>query len=450
MASSLFKGDLSEKNTGKKIFLIFFAVYTLILFIVTGFTQFSCYPMVTGGNLLKFCNNQERKLEIIKDSRTHGNTLLTLASNPESDESVLRALTNSLNVSRVANNRKKLESALAYNPNTPVDVLDAFVKSEDLGVLVSIAQRKSATLELLREVANNPHLLAVTSNLLVAKDFSIQKALEYKKALEVQKALINNPQIPEDVLLELAKSKEPLILYQIAILEEPRASTREPHIYKAPASVIREIVNNPVVDASDMPVDSQENQIREKLNILLARNKNTPEDVLKKLANSNNYVALLGVINNSQVSKSVIKKVGDNPITWGKDSSSIQISLASKNNVSRKIWEKLANSNNLDVLLTLSKNPALPSDLKNMVAKKIITDANTSIDSEPPSPEPAVEPLSENNKPNCIGKHVRNNLLGGAAAAVGFLFGGPLGALAAYGTVTGSLESVTNLSSCQF
>ena len=68
----------------------------------------------------------------------------------------------------------------------------------------------------------------------------------------------------------------------------------------------------------------------------------------------------------------------------------------------------------------------------------------------PQTPDIANNILLETKKNNCLGKHIRNNLLGGAAGTLGFLFAGPVGALAAYSTVTASLETVTNLSNCQF
>lgn len=65
--------EFSGEKLVKKIPTIVLVSCTLILFWVTGWIQFSCYPMVTGGVLPKFCNSQETKLKIIKDRRSHGN-----------------------------------------------------------------------------------------------------------------------------------------------------------------------------------------------------------------------------------------------------------------------------------------------------------------------------------------------------------------------------------------
>lgn len=302
-----------------------------------------------------------------------------------------------------------------------IDVLDAFVKSEDVGILEQIAKRSNATPELLRKVANNPHA----------------------DAFEVQKALVKNSEIPEDVLEKLAKSKEPEILWAIAKLKNYSVSSESPPRFKASANVLRKLANNPV--ANDPKI---QDKYLKNLSIQIAANHNTPEDILKKLAGSTNYDVLLLVTENANASESVMERVGENSITWKE--SSIQISLASKTNIPRKLMQKLANSDDGNVLLALSKNSALPSELKNLVIERLHQYTND-LKIETPQPiDISDNPFAENKKLNCSGKHFRNNLLGVAAAGVGFLVGGPVGALAAYGTVTGSLESATTLSGCQF
>ncbi|MEH2409448.1 hypothetical protein [Nostoc sp.] len=391
----------------RKSLWISFICLTAILFVLTGLVQFSCYPMITGGNLPKFCQSQETRLEIIKDHRTHGNVLLNLASNPESDESVLRALTSSLDSPKVASNPKKLQSALGFNPNTPIDVLDAFVKSEDVDILENISKRLDATPELLREVANNPHA----------------------DAKKVQKLLVENPRAPEDVLQKLANSKEPEILWEIARLKQ------------ASSSVLREIYNNPVASLIE---------IQRKL----ASNKNIPEDILQKLANSTDSRVLSYVINHPSAYTSVLERVGENAIIWDDSKIGFQRTLAEKPNIPRKLIEKLASSNDRKVLESLyHDNPTVPPDIKEECRKKLGITQPPDVETFPPTlPLPldtSNNPFSENNKSNCTGKHVLNNLIGGAVSVLGFLVGGPVGAVAAYGAMTVSLETVTTVSGCQ-
>ncbi|MEL6442142.1 MAG: hypothetical protein AAFQ80_23220 [Cyanobacteria bacterium J06621_8] len=405
---------LSVKNSSKKKLKILIIFSTILLFGLTGWAQLSCYPMITGGVLPKFCNNIESKLKIIKDPRTHGDTLLVLASNPESDESVLRTLTSFLNSPKVANNPKVLQRALAFNPKTPVDALDTFVKSEDVGILENIAKRSNATPELLRKIVDNPH--------------SNTKA--------VQKALVENPHTPEDVLQKLANnSKELEILWRIARLKQVSANS------------LREIANNPT--ASDI-----------KIQRVLAVNPKTPEDVLQKMADSRDTRVLSYVINNQNSSTLVLERVGENNIIWESHNIGLQRSLAEKENISLKLIERLASSNDRKILETFYyDNPAVSLDLKEQYRRQLgiifsndENDENNKYLKEDPLP-PIIpdEPFDDNSPENkCIDKHIRNNAIGGAAAVVGFLFGGPTGAVIAYGAMTGSLETLTNFSECQF
>ena len=385
----------------KRVVWIFLISFTVILFMVTGWTQFSCYPMVTAGVLPKFCNSQKSKLEIIKDSRTHGNTLMILASNPESDENILRTLTSSLDSPKVANNVKMLQRALAFNSKTPVDVLDALVKSKDVDILTNIAKRSNATPELLREVANNPY--ADTKN--------------------VQKALVENRQAPEDVLSKLANSKELEILWKIAKSQQ------------ATVNVLRTVANNPIASNPN-------------LQQLLASNQNISEDVLQNLANSTNPKVLFKVLNNPNASTLVIEKIAENSITW--ENFSIQISLAEKKDVPDKLMKKLAESDDGSVLWALSQNPALPSDLKNIVVKKL--EPSIVFYSEPfQQPyvqEPLPNPFSENQKNNCRANHFVNQLIGVTGGVVGALIGGPPGAAIGYSSTTTMIEIAT-ASECQ-
>lgn len=401
---NLFSNIFSEKKLWTVT--IFF---TAILFILTGWTQFSCYPMVTAGVLPKFCYRPDKILKIIPDIKTHGSTLMILAANPESDESVLRTLTSSLDSPKVNPHLKILQRAIAFNPHTPVDVLHNFVKSEDVGILENIAKRANATPEILREIAANPHA----------------------ETFVVQKALVENPQIPEDILQKLAKSQESKILWAISNLKQ------------ATPTILRQIANNPVISNNVIQDEYLKN-----IPIKLAANQNTPEDVLQKLAEYTNYSVLLLVTKNVNSSEAVMELVAENPLTWQENG--IQISLASSPKISLKLIEKLANSDDGNVLLALSQNSVLPPPLKNIVIQRLDQFTDNLKIQIPQTPDIANNILLETKKNNCLGKHIRNNLLGGAAGTLGFLFAGPVGALAAYSTVTASLETVTNLSNCQF
>lgn len=361
--------------------------------------------MITSGILPKFCNSQEAKLRIIKDPRTHGNTLGILASDPQSDETVLRTLVSYLDSPKVSNNPRVLQYRLALNPNTPTEVLDAFVKSEDVDVLTNIAKRANATQELLRKVAEN------------------SKANDKV----VQEALIKNSQTPEDVLQKIADSKELRILTELAKSKQ------------ATANVLKAVANNPVA--------SNPNTQR-----VLAINKNASEDVLSVLADSTDRQVLYYTVTNPNISTSVLEKVGSNTTTWKDTGVEIQVALAENASTSLKLVEKLASSKYRDVLEALYwKNPNISPSLKEELRQSLKMELET----KPSETKLSILPKekeggAETGNFKCTGKHFRNNLIGGAAAAIGFLFGGPAGAVAAYGVVTGSLETATTASSCLF
>ncbi len=62
---------------------------------------------------------------------------------------------------------------------------------------------------------------------------------------------------------------------------------------------------------------------------------------------------------------SVLETVGNNPIIWGDDNIGFQRSLAEKPNISRKLIEKLASTNDRKILETFYyDNPNVPKELK--------------------------------------------------------------------------------------
>lgn len=159
--------------------------------------------------------------------------------------------------------------------------------------------------------------------------------------------MVENSQTPKDVLQKLSNSKEIEILWKIATLEQ------------APISALKEMANNPV--ASDIRIQQA-----------LAANQNTPENVLEKMAESTDYRVLLNVINNLNVSTSVLEGVGKNAIIWDDSKIDFQRALAEKPNISDKLIEKLVNSNDRKVLETLyHDNPTVPEQFKEECRRKL-------------------------------------------------------------------------------
>jgi hypothetical protein len=518
----------------KKTLLNLVIISTLILFIFTGLTQFSCYPMVTNGALPKFCNNPKNKLEIINNPKTNWQTLYKIAKDRKSDEDTLRKLTKSLDEFNLFENvRKKLERTLTENTNTPTDILDAFVESDDVGILKIIAERTNASPELLRKVAKNPILDSLQSD-------SLQNDQAKEAVTDLGRALVNNRNTPDDVLPKLAKSKEPYILYDIANPKNPSTN------FKASANVLREIANNPFAD-NLLPSDDKPPQFKKYVKMAVASNPNTPEDVLLQLADSKdidvlkvsaNVIASPNVLrkiadnlfsdnlldseqkvkselaNNSNTPEdilfklaeledpeilnslvktkypSVLNRIGENKIF---DSDVyLQRSLAENPYISARITEKLAVSKDLKTLIYLSLNPNIsrkaieqliqsgyqevidnlfkkndnvPSDLKEECRKLLQNSyenlkAQNSSEDEPVPIKMAKKDDNKSVQPNiqfpqrrknCTGEHIRNNLFGLAAGTIGLFFsaGNPVVATLAYGAVTSSLEAKTSVLGCQ-
>lgn len=414
--------DRVPASRNKMIVQISSIFLTMVLLIVTGMNQFSCYPMITNGELPKFCYSQNVELDIIRSPKTHGSTLSLLASKPELGEAVIRALATSLDSPRVANNPREIERNLAFNPNIPTDVLGSFVKSEDPGVLIKIANRTNVTPEILRDISNNSHV-----------------DLE-----QLQLALVKNPEVPEDVLNKLAKTtNKSSVLFAIAALTYPPKNANDPPVFRASASILQEVMRNPLVNDS-----KNRDQYLENLPIQLANNFNTPEDVLLSLSTSQKPSVLRSIIQHPSHYKSVLEKIEINSTIWKESNLSLQRLVAAQDSISSNLAQKLSEINDRIVLSSLYDNPSISPDLKEIIGKKLNINPNSE-ELLPPDPDPVVIKIPETRETTvCPEKHIRNNFIGGAAAALGFFFGGPIGALAAYGAVTGTMEAATTFSDC--
>ncbi len=115
--------ELSPNKSESKKFNWFLLVLLVLPLIVTAKIQFFCYPMITNGELGKACYSEPTLSQVIQDPHTHGNTLYKLASDPKSDESLLRDLSSKLDFPRVDYDPIILQTKLLDNKNTPSDVL---------------------------------------------------------------------------------------------------------------------------------------------------------------------------------------------------------------------------------------------------------------------------------------------------------------------------------------
>jgi|GEM_PF-7111779 hypothetical protein len=443
-------------------------VSTILLFVITGWIQSSCYPMITGGILPKSCQDQERKLEIIQDRRTHGNVLLLLALDPNSDKNLIRALISSLDQPRVGYNkseRQKIQMAIARRSDTPDDVLETLAKSDDLDVLETIA-RQTASANVLRAVYNNPKANVYEIQMLLAENSQtpddVLRKLADLRILDLLLEITNRQQISVDVIRALAfnsinqdvkseelKSSENKsnintyekihrvlaknletpddVLQKLADLTEPATLLEIAKRKQISVNILRTLANNLSIN------NNPSVQLR------IAINPTSSEDVLQTLANSKYDRTLLAVIKNPHSTKSVIKIVADNPIVWSGDL--VQLVLASNTNITTNIIERLASSTNVDILSNLYNNPVVSPEIKQSIAKRLpyySPQPHKPPDPIPPevpeTPEPIPNPkISSSVKPNCSEKRTNNVLIG---SATGLLSGLITGGLIAFGVIS--------------
>lgn len=127
-------------------------LWVILLFLPLVFTtkvQFSCYPLITNGELPQVCYQEPNISKIIQDKFTHGNVLYNLASK-SSDESILRKLSSNLDISRVDYDSLILQVELLGNKNTPPDLSES--------IFTKLINGKTPLSEqLLEKLARNPN-----------------------------------------------------------------------------------------------------------------------------------------------------------------------------------------------------------------------------------------------------------------------------------------------------
>ncbi len=115
----------------------------ILLFGITGRIQFSCNPMVTGGDLPGFCSSAEI-VGNVSTRPTHGDSINKIAADPSQDSDTLGKISD-IQQPAVEDNLQVRTYALARNPNTPENTLLKLSESDDLEVLKGLLSNKSAT-----------------------------------------------------------------------------------------------------------------------------------------------------------------------------------------------------------------------------------------------------------------------------------------------------------------
>lgn len=334
--------------------LIIFAIF---LFIRTTQIQFSCFPMVTGGNLPIFCSNLEMKEKIIGNPRTHGITVFTMAKDPNQNSGILEKIYET-KTTYVEDDREKIINILSQNSKTPEsvlldlantnnssDTLSVLARLKNSKVLKTLLSNPNATKDpivvgilcnnpvvnqvipdavktchsMIKEIAKNPEtqekellVLAELPDLDLLRTLAKnQSILKYSTVIErltsntvINKELAKNTGTSENILSKLAKSED------LNILDVVLSNDSVINYY---SSVKEKLCNNPVIQKEKRSVCNITTSLEETIRI--AKNPNTPEKELVILSGSEEQRVLEALLSNPNVEKypKVIERLCNNP-----------------------------------------------------------------------------------------------------------------------------------------
>lgn len=139
-------GEVSHAGMGSDVFKFWtglLIIAGILLFGITGHIQYSCNPMVTGGDLPGFCSSAE-VIKKIGSSPTHGDSINKIAADANQDGDTLKRISEIQEQESLVEDNPQIRTyALAKNPNTPENVLFQLAGSDDLEVLTGLLSNKS-------------------------------------------------------------------------------------------------------------------------------------------------------------------------------------------------------------------------------------------------------------------------------------------------------------------
>ncbi len=251
-----------------------------------------------------------------------------VASNPKTPESILRKL---------AKNKSGLDLVkweIATNVNTPPGILSEFAESQDLDILIAVANNQSSTKKILEKLSFYPddevkHCVASNPN----SPKHVLDELIKDPSVSVRRGLALNLNIPEDISLKLAKDQ---ILVQGLLAENNQISN----------SALDELLKIP---------DVKEN---------LVRNSKLTKDQLKQLVTTGDESIWLEVALNKNVSREILEEVYGTQ-TKNED---ILAALASNPQVPRDILEDLSKNKSIDIRAAAAGNPNASVEMLKRIA----------------------------------------------------------------------------------
>ncbi len=283
------------------------------------------------------------------------------------------------------NLRVAIETNIAKNPNTPLNVLEALIKAPYTKVKSAIAKRTDLPKHLVIELAmdyrvhtmnflpQNPHISSSW----------LQEMAEHPRE-RVRQMVARHPNTPTDLLVDLAKDLElrqfvaenpstpPEVLEQLAMDSRGDIQASVARNSNAPGYVLEILGGTPFHD------------------LLLARHGNTPSATLQKvlwrLALNERLSIRKYVAQHSHAPVSILTK-------WAKQSPELRPWIALNIRTPSRILEELAKDTSKDVRYGVAKNVNTPPHVLEKLAEDWRLEVRQAIASNPTTPGNILEVL---------------------------------------------------------
>lgn len=174
-------------------------LWVVLLFLPLIFTtkiQFSCYPLITNGELPQVCYQEPNISNVVIDSHTHGNVLYKIGTTTK-EESILRKLFSNLDIPRVDYEPQRVQIAILGNTSTPPDLSETIFNN-------LISDKVPLSENLLRILALNPNTSeSILQSLVSTNNEYINSLISQRSQLSVETiALLYNFAINYDSIYE--------------------------------------------------------------------------------------------------------------------------------------------------------------------------------------------------------------------------------------------------------
>ena len=228
-----------------------------------------------------------------------------IAYNRNTPADILKALSKSKD--------KVVIEYISRNPNTPADALEILSKSEESKIRYEVSRHINVDQNTLIQLAKDSDIFTVVS---AAGNSNMPAntlaALSKSENTRIRKSVAGNKNTPKDILKYLSKDPD----FSVVIAVAGNSNTSEDTLVVLSKSEEFD-VRIKVAGNSNTPEDtlavlskSEDNRIK----IAISRNKAAPSDVLKYLSKDSNVVVLAGIAANSNTSEDTLTYLSKNKI----------------------------------------------------------------------------------------------------------------------------------------